>query len=115
MAIISCPACKQRISSKSKVCSHCNFNLVAGESEEGLTEEQIASRAKLARLKKRYSLQMQAMSGIILFLTGFMLWYFVGKKGLSQVSHFVEIGIALLGGVWYIITRIRLVAFKKSQ
>ncbi len=115
MAIISCPACKERISSKSKVCSHCNFNLVAGESAEGLTEEQVASKAKLARLKMRYSLQMQAMSGIILFLTGFMLWYFVGNKGLSKVSHFVEIGIAIIGGFWYLITRIRLMTFKKSK
>ena len=114
MAIINCPACKARISSKAKVCSHCNFNLVSGESSEGLNEEQLESKAKLARMKKRYSLQMQAMAGIILFLLGFVLWYFLGNRGLSEISHFLEIGLAIFGGAWYLITRVRLMTFKNQ-
>jgi hypothetical protein len=115
MAIIDCPSCKNRISDKAKVCSHCNFNLVSSTSSEGLTPEQLASKANLARIKLRYSLQMQAMSGIILFLLGFMLWYFVGNRGMSEFSHFLEFGLIFLGGIWYLITRIRLIAFKKSN
>lgn len=114
MAIISCPACKTKISSKAKVCNHCNFNLVSGESSDGLTEEQLESKAKLARMKKRYSLQMQAMAGIILFLSGFILWYFLGNRGLSQPSHFIELGLAIFGGAWYLITRVRLMTFKNK-
>ncbi|TQV81517.1 hypothetical protein [Aliikangiella coralliicola] len=115
MSIISCPSCKKRISSKAKVCSHCNYSLVEGATEDGVTEEQLASRAKLARMKQRYSLQMQAMGGIILFLTGILLWYFLGNRGLSQVSHFIELGIAVIGGAWYLVTRIRLLMFKKTD
>ncbi len=115
MALINCPNCKKRVSSKAKVCSHCNSNLTISEDGKELTEEQIASRAKLARIKMRYSLQMQAMAGIILFIAGFMLWYFVGNKGLTEVSHFVQIGIALAGGVWYLITRVRLITFKAAN
>jgi len=114
MAIIDCPSCKERISDKAKVCSHCNFNLVSGKSTDGLNPEQLASKAKLARMKQRYSLQMQAMGGIIMFLTGFMLWYFVGNRGFSTLAHVGQLGIAVLGGVWYLITRVRLIAFKKS-
>lgn len=115
MAIINCPACKERISDKAKVCNHCNFNLVSGVSETGETQEQLASKARLSRMKKRYSLQMQAMSGIIVFLLGIMLWNFVGERGLDSLTHFIQLGIAVAGGVWYLITRIRLISFKKTS
>lgn len=114
MAIINCPSCKQRISDKAKICSHCNFNLESGVSDEGLTEEQLASKAKLARMKQRYSLQMQAMSGIILFLLGVLLWYFVGERGLDTIGNYLQLALALAGGIWYLITRFRLIAFKKT-
>ena len=80
-----------------------------------MTEEQLASKAKLAHMKKRYSLQMQAMGGIIVFLAGILLWYFLGNSSLTSTSHFIELGIAVLGGIWYLVTRIRLLMFKKSN
>jgi len=114
MAIINCPSCKERISDKAKTCGHCNFNLESGENSEGLTEEQLLSKAKLARMKLRYSLQMQAMSGIIVFLLGIMLWYFVGQRGLDTIANYLQLGLAFAGGIWYLVTRLRLIAFKKS-
>ncbi len=114
MALINCPSCKNRISDKAKTCSHCHFNLKSGTTTEGLSQEQLESKDKLARMKKRYSLQMQAMAGIILFLLGIVLWFFLGEKGLTDVSHFVELGTAFIGFVWYIITRVRLLIFKKG-
>lgn len=113
MALINCPSCKKRISDKAKECSHCQFNMVTKTTAAGVTEEQIQSNAKLKRIKLRYSLQMQAMAGIILFLLGIVLWYFLGDSGLSKLSHFIELGIAVIGAVWYLITRIRLIMFKK--
>lgn len=115
MSIINCPACKERISDKAKVCSHCGFNLVAGVSESGETQEQLASKARLARLKQRYSLQMQAMGGIILFLLGIILWANWGERRLDSLSNFLQLGTALAGGIWYLIVRIRLISFKKSN
>ena len=114
MSIIQCPSCKERISDKSKICSHCQYSLVTGTGSKGETQEQIASKAKLARMKQRYSLQMQAMAGLILFLTGIVIWYFVGERGLNQVSHYVQLGAAAAGAIWYLITRFRLLLFKKS-
>jgi uncharacterized membrane protein YvbJ len=114
MALINCPSCKTRISDKAKTCSQCGYNMQSGKTTDGLTQEQLQSKAKLARMKLRYSLQMQAMIGIILFLLGIVSWYFLGEKGLTEVSHFVELGTAFIGFVWYIITRVRLLAFKKS-
>ena len=114
MAIINCPACKQRISDKAKTCSHCTFDLIKGENSTGDNQEKIESKLKLARLKKRYSLQIQAMSAIILFLIGLFAWYFIGQMQLTQTSHFIEISIGILGGFWYLITRVRLYTFKHS-
>ena len=114
MALVNCPSCKSRISDKAKSCNHCDFDLSSGEMINGLTQVQHESKEKLARMKKRYSLQMQAMAGIILFLLGIVLWYFLGEKGLTEVSHFVELGTALFGGLWYLITRVRLIMFKNA-
>ena len=115
MAIINCPACKARISDKSKTCSHCEFSLVKGETQNGESQEQIESKAKLARIKKRYSLQMQAMSGIILFLLGIVLWYFVGERTTNKPSNYLQLGLALGGAVWYLVTRVRLLVFKNQS
>ncbi|MGX5202491.1 hypothetical protein [Aliikangiella sp. IMCC44632] len=115
MAITKCPACKQRVSDKAKTCNHCNFNFVKGETASGETEEQLASKQKLKRIKQRYSLQMQAMSGIILFLAGIATWYLVGNSQLTDISHFIELSVAGIGAVWYLVTRIRLLAFKKQR
>lgn len=115
MAIIECPSCKERISDKAKTCNHCNFSLINGKNEDGQTAEQIASKARLTRMKKRYALQMQAMLGIILFLAGIMLWYFIGNKGTTEISHLLQLGLAFSGGCLYLITRIRLIVFKRSD
>jgi len=114
MAIINCPSCKKRISDKAKTCSHCNVNIQSGTRAEELTEEQLDSKAKLARMKKLYSLQMQAMAALILFLLGILLWYFLGNFSLTEVSHFIELGLVVIGGIWYLLTRVRLIIFKKG-
>ncbi len=115
MALINCPSCKKRISDKAKECSHCHFNLITQTTADGDSAEQAASKQKLKRMKQRYSLQMQAMLGIILFLLGITTWYLMGERGMSKLSHFIELGLMIGGGALYLITRIRLIAFKKSS
>jgi len=68
------------------------------------------SQLKLNRMKRTYSLQMQAMAGVILFLVGIFLWYFVGQQGLNKLSHFIELALAAIGAVWYLVSRIRIIA-----
>ena len=82
MAIIKCPSCNDRISDKAKFCPNCQYDLVNKQNSTGLSEEQLASKNHMARMKKRYSLQMQAMIAIILILGGSLLWYF-GGRGIS--------------------------------
>jgi len=114
MAIINCPSCTQKISDKAKTCSNCNYDFVNKSTSDGLNEEQLASKKKLAHIKKKYSLQMQATAGIILVLLGASLWYF-GGRGFDSVSSIIKLSILVIGAVWYLTTRVRLILFKKNK
>jgi len=114
MAIIKCPSCKERISDKAKSCTNCQYDLVNKRNSTGLNEEQLASKNHMARLKKRYSLQMQAMIGIILVLGGSLLWYF-GGRGLSSNQDYISLTLLGAGCVLYLTTRIRLIFFKQDS
>lgn len=114
MAIIQCPACKERISDKAATCIHCGVSLNAHSDNAEFSDEQLASQVKMRRLKKRYSLQQQAILGVLLFLFSIFIWYFVGKQGLSKPSHFIQLGLAAVGGGWYLITRVRIIQFNKK-
>jgi len=113
MAIINCPSCTQKISDKAKTCSNCNYDFVNKATSEGLNEEQLASKKKLAHIKKKYSLQMQAMAGIILVLLGASLWYFGGRG--FDTSAIMKLSLLAIGAIWYLTTRVRLIMFKKSN
>ena len=114
MAIINCPSCKTRISDKAKICSSCQFDLVGGKTSEGLNEEQLNSQKKMAHMKKRYSLQMQAMIGIVLVLAGSLMWYF-GGRDMSVVMSSSGLITLALGALLYLVTRVRLIMFKKAN
>lgn len=113
MAIIKCPSCNEKISDKAKSCGSCQYDLVHRASAQGLSEEQLASKNHLSRIKKRYSLQMQAMIGIILVLGGSLLWYFGGREGSSNQA-IISFSMLGAGSILYLITRIRLIFFKRS-
>ena len=114
MAIIKCPSCNERISDKAKSCNNCQYDLISKKNTSGFSEEQLASKNHLARIKKRYSLQMQAMIGIILVLGGALLWYF-GGRGLSSNQDYISLLLLGAGSVLYLTTRIRLIFFKKNS
>ena len=114
MAIIKCPSCSGKISDKAKVCSHCNYDLVKKSTADGLNEEQLASKKRIELIKRRYSLQMQAMIGIILVLGGSLMWYF-GGRGFASVMSISGIALLVVGAALYLTTRVRLLLFKKSS
>ncbi len=114
MAIINCPSCNQKTSDKAKVCANCQYDFVSKSTSEGFTKEQLTSKKHLAHIKKKYSLQMQAMTGIILVLLGASLWYF-GGRGFATVSDMLKLGLLAIGAAWYLVTRVRLIMFKKGN
>lgn len=88
--------------------------MVKKSTADGLNEEQLASKKRMAHIKRRYSLQMQAMVGIILVLGGSLMWYF-GGRGFASVTSISGIVMLVLGAALYLTTRVRLLIFKKSN
>lgn len=136
MAIIQCPACNKRISDKATSCNHCGSQLkstathsqtdtntdTSADSKTDNNSDQktayqppLSSQIKLKRLKLRYSLQMQASASVLLFLISIFIWYFVGNRGFSNLSHYIQIALAVIGAIWYVITRIRIIQFNRGR
>ncbi len=114
MAIVNCPSCQKKISDKSVNCPECHYDFVNKTSKDGLTEEQLASKQKLARIKQKYNLQMRAMTGILLVLGGVLVWYF-GGQGFNSIADYLSLIAIAVGSFLYLMTRINLILFKKGK
>lgn len=108
MALIDCPSCGKRISDKAQSCQHCNFTL--GEA----TSEDIARKQNLNKYLKGQRIQTQSMVAMLLFVAGFGFMYWGGAIP-GELQHTIAIGITIIGFVWYIVNRVRLVFLKRSD
>jgi hypothetical protein len=102
MALIDCPACNKKISDRTKSCQHCGF-AVANASKEDLVRKQ-----KMKIFNKKQSIQNQSMLAMLMFVSGFGLWYWGGEQP-SDLQQNIAVGCSVVGFVWYVINRIRLV------
>ncbi|MDQ7048831.1 MAG: hypothetical protein Q9M92_04520 [Enterobacterales bacterium] len=114
MAIINCPSCQKKVSDKIKNCPECQFDFIHNKSSDGLTEEQLASKKNLQRIKRKYSLQMRAMTGIIMVLGGVLVWYF-GGRGLLSISDYLSVAAIGVGSILYLMTRIHLILYRRGR
>ena len=108
MAIVSCPSCHGKISSKAKQCTHCQFDLI------NQSTEQADKLRKEAEWKKQNSLQMQSFASVVLFALGVMIYYFATQNG---EDFWLNIGRFFLGGgmIWYLVIRIWLLVNKYKK
>jgi len=86
MAIIQCPACKQRISSLAKVCPHCGVALAE------LSEEDLASvrqRRLDGQLFRARNLTIAAMAVALL---GIIWWLFAGPDQAQVAAALIGVG-----------------------
>ena len=101
MAIISCPECSKKISSKAAMCPNCGFTT----SE---VSEQDLDVFRMRRLRdKLYHLNMISYSVIAAFVGGFG-WYWWDSGGFQQLSSpgpFILMGLA---AVAYLVVRVLL-------
>lgn len=107
MALIHCPKCDKRISDKAEICQHCQHVLVADP-------EKLDSERRINRIKKASNLMTQSFIALILFIGGIAYSSWFSDEGVSNdkiISQVVS-GLAL---VWYLITRIRIMLFKRSK
>ena len=106
MAIISCPFCQHQISDKSKLSNQCDDDIGA------MSNEQIASKHRVLKIKKNQSIQVQTFMALLLFVGGFSLWYWEDKPGESWLSLGGQ-GLIVVGFIWYIVNRARLIFNKR--
>lgn len=98
MAIIPCPECGKKISSRAAICSFCGFQL--GAATEKDVEVYRARRLRHAR----YRLNMISYAVITVFLGAFG-WYWWESKGFVQLPSsgpFVLMGITAIA---YVVVR----------
>ncbi|MDN3651520.1 hypothetical protein QWY77_01815 [Thalassotalea ponticola] len=107
MALIDCPSCNKRISSKAPVCQHCHTVL------DGTSDEQRKSMQQMARIQKHQQLMTHSMLAMLLFCGGFgfMFW---GDHQPHSWQYTLSAGTTVVGFVWYVVTRVRILWAKRK-
>lgn len=108
MALIDCPSCSKKISDKAQNCQHCDFILGNANAED------IARKQSLNKYMKSHNIQTQSMIAMLLFVTGFGFMYW-GNALPGDLQHNFAIGLSIVGFVWYIVNRVRLILLKRSD
>lgn len=108
LAIISCPYCGKRVSSKAEQCSHCGGG-IAGQSEES-RENQRA----IVNINREKRLMTQSFLALLLFLGGVLAMYTVDMAQYPWARP-VCTGAIALGFIWYIVVRIYKLWTKKKK
>ncbi|WP_371379292.1 hypothetical protein [Thalassotalea aquiviva] len=107
MALIECPNCTKKMSSKAAVCSHCN-TVVAD-----MTQEQRENQQRIHKIEQSQKLMTHSMIAMLLFCAGFgfMFW---GQPAPDSWQYGLATGSAVFGFVWYIVNRVRLILMKRK-
>ncbi|KXI29972.1 zinc ribbon domain-containing protein [Paraglaciecola hydrolytica] len=108
MALIDCPACGKKISDKAATCQYCDFAIGTADPED------IARKNSLKIYLKKQNIQNQSMLAMLLFVGGFGFMYWGGVTP-EELQFKAAFGVAVVGFVWYIVNRIRLIFLKKSK
>lgn len=108
MALIDCPSCNKKISDKAKSCQHCGLELGA------VSNEDVARKQGLNKFLQVQRLQTQSMIAMLLFVAGFGFMYWGGAEP-GDLQHNSAVGVTIIGFVWYIINRVRLLFLKRSD
>jgi len=107
MAIVACPFCGKKISSKAASCQHC------GEGLAEVSPEQIERAYRDKRLALGQSINNHAMSSVVVLLGSFVWWYFRAPEEGSWQS-WVTYTCMAIGAAGYIISKVRMVMFKRK-
>jgi hypothetical protein len=129
MALIDCPSCKKKISDKADSCQHCGFAI--GEA----SRDDILRKQQFHRFKRMQSIQTQSILAMLMFVAGFAILYWgdgpsrelgcefslnLIKDGGAlclwhgQTQYNLAIGCSVIGFIWYIVNRVRMIFIKKS-
>ncbi|MDT8319075.1 MAG: zinc ribbon domain-containing protein [Xanthomonadales bacterium] len=108
MAIIACPECGKKISSRAAICSYCGYQL-------GEATEQDLEVFRARRLRERiYRLNMISYAVITLFLGGFG-WYWWATGGFVAPSPLGPFAVMALAAIAYLVVRVLLFRSRRQR
>ena len=107
MAIIICPQCAKRISSKATKCTHCGFDLQSTDADE----QQKVTRKRLRKVKTR--LTAVAFLSILVFTIGILMTYYYLTET-ESVELLLGNGMMVAGFLAFGVVRIMLAINKKQ-
>lgn len=106
MAIIACPGCGKKVSSRAAICPYCGYQL-------GEATEQDLEIFRARRLRERiYRLNMTSYAVITLFVGGFG-WYWWATGGFVAPSPPGPFAVMGLAAIAYLVVRVLL--FRSRQ
>lgn len=108
MALTDCPSCNKKISDKAKSCQHCGFAVGDASAED------VARKKNIQKFHKAQSIQNQSMLAMLMFVAGFGFMYWGGVQP-GDTQHSIAIGCSVVGFVWYIVNRVRLIIHKRAD
>ena len=110
MAIVSCPKCDKNISSHTKLCPYCEFQL--GE----VAEAQLLEFRRRKLRDRIYHLKMTSYATLAMIIAAFG-WYLVDTSNFQRISSIGPVVLFSAGALGYLAIRIFLykakVALKK--
>ncbi|MGI2066298.1 zinc ribbon domain-containing protein [Shewanella sp. MF08487] len=104
MALIECPVCRKRMSSKAPSCPSCQAS-TNGDNE---------SLSRISHIQKSSSLMNQSFVAMTFFIAGMVIWFWGGEPAEGMRANIAGICF-VFGFVGYLITRVRIVLHKRKS
>ncbi|WP_299001925.1 zinc ribbon domain-containing protein [uncultured Shewanella sp.] len=104
MALVACPSCHKRISSKASECSNCHASL----------SDDNESHRRIRHIKKSNQLLNQSLFSMSLFIFGVALGFWGGEVA-TGARAYVAGACFVFGFIGYLICRIRIVLHKRKS
>ncbi|WP_394392864.1 zinc ribbon domain-containing protein [Shewanella woodyi] len=104
MALIECPSCNKRISSKATECQHCRSQLSG--------DNQVLS--KISHIKRSAQLVNQGLLSMSLFIAGVVVWFWGGEPA-EGLRSYIGGACFVLGFVGYLVTRLQIVLHERKK
>lgn len=111
MAIVSCPECGKKISDKAAVCEHCGFVL------EGQDPDSLARKRQRKKADRVSKLTAQSMFAMLLFVAGIGGTFYFRDETSADANWQTQVAmvVMVIGFIWYIINRARLLLVKRQR
>ena len=104
MALIECPVCRKRMSSKAPSCPYCQAS----------TNGDNGSLSRISHIQRSSSLMNQSFVAMTLFIAGVVIWFWGGEPAEGLRANIAGVCF-VFGFVGYLITRVRIVLHKRKS